>query len=142
MNVIGPDSLVFGVEDMSACARCLTDYGLTAVDAGANGGTFEALDGTSIVLRRGDDASLPSRLETPSMLRETVYGVADAATLEAIGTELSRDRKVARAADGSLSSVDDSGFALRFQVTTRRRLVLAPETVNSPGAPPPRGANH
>jgi len=142
MNIIGPDALIFGVDDLPTCARCLLDYGLQALDQSASGGTFESLDGTSIILRCADDASLPARLESPSMLRETVYGVADAATLEAIGSELSRDREVARAADGSIASVDDSGFALRFQISVRRPLMLAPETVNSPGAPPPRGANH
>jgi len=142
MNIIGPDSLVFGVEDMAACSRCLLDYGLTSRDHGPSGGTFEALDGTSVTLRRHDDASLPPKLETTTMIRETVYGVADTATLEAVGAEMSRDRDVKRAADGSLSFVDDSGFALRFQRTVRRRLTLPPETINSPGAAPARGANH
>ena len=144
MNIIGPDSLVFGVEDLAGCARCLLDYGLTAVASGngEEGGVFEALDGTSITLRRHDDPSLPARLETTTLLRETVYGVGDTATLKTIATELSRDRKIEQAADGSITCVDDSGFALRFQQSVRRRIALLPETINSPGAAPARGANH
>ena len=50
------------------------------VGVSAAGGRFEALDGTAIVIARQDDASLPPPLPTKTMLRKTVYGVADAAT--------------------------------------------------------------
>jgi catechol 2,3-dioxygenase-like lactoylglutathione lyase family enzyme len=74
------------------------------------------------------------------MLRETVYGVADAATLDAIEAELKRDRAITRA-DGVLRCVDDMGFALAFQVSVRRPFALPAETVNAPGAAPQRGPN-
>ncbi|WP_459070868.1 hypothetical protein, partial [Enterococcus faecium] len=64
-------------------------------------------------------------------LRETVYGVADIATLDAIETELRRDREVSRR-DGVVRSVDDMGFALAFQVTVRRALDIKSERVNGP----------
>lgn len=136
MNIIGPDALVFGVDDLAACRQYLIDYGLR--DAG--GDRFEALDGTAVLLRAKDDPSLPASLGTASMLRETVYGVADAATLDAIEAELRRDREVTRR-DGVVRACDDMGFALAFQVTVRRPLRLPAETVNAPGAAPQRGAN-
>ena len=46
---------------------------------------------------------------------ETVYGVADAATLDRIGGELSKDREVKLGADGVVRAFDDMGFALAFQ---------------------------
>ncbi len=67
---------------------------------------------------------LPAPLETGSLLRKTIYGVADQATLDAIAAELSRDRDVKRLEDGSLESTDDVGFVLGFQVTVRRPLSL------------------
>ncbi|MEK8029789.1 VOC family protein [Ideonella sp. DXS29W] len=136
MNIIGPDALVFGVDDLAACRQYLIDYGLK--DAG--GGRFEALDGTAVVLRAHDDPALPPAMGTASQLRETVYGVADAASLDAIEAELRRDREVTRR-DGVLRAVDDMGFALAFQVTTRRPITLPAETVNAPGAAPQRGPN-
>jgi hypothetical protein len=90
MKIIGPDALVFGVDDVAACAQYLQDYGLRA----AGDGRYEALDGTAIVIKPKDDAALPPGLGTESMLRETVYGVADAATLDAIEREMQRDREV------------------------------------------------
>jgi hypothetical protein len=136
MNIIGPDALVFGVDDLAACRQYLIDYGLT--DAGHD--RYEALDGTAVVLRAKDDPSLPPPMGTASMLRETVYGVADSATLDAIEAELRRDRDVARR-DGVLRCIDDMGFALAFQVTVRRPLSLPGERVNAPGAAPQRPFN-
>ena len=136
MNIIGPDALVFGVDDLAACRQYLTDYGLKEVAEGH----FEALDGTAVEIRAKDDASLPPAMETASMLRETVYGVADVATLDAIEAELKTDRPVTRQ-DGVVRALDDMGFALAFQVTVRRALNLPSEAVNAPGAAPQRGAN-
>ena len=129
MKIIGPDALVFGVDDVQACTQYLTDYGLKPVGVDANGGRFEALDGTAVVIRRKDDPSLPAAFETANMLRETVYGVQDAATLDAIAAELLKDREVTRK-DGVVRAFDDMGFALAFQVTVRRPLQLAGEKVN------------
>ena len=141
MNIIGPDALVFGVDDVAACAQYLTDYGLEPVGVSATGGRFEALDGTAIVIARQDDPALPPSLGTSSMLRKTVYGVADQATLDAIAVELTKDREVRKLPDGSIEAVDDMGFALGFQVTLRRPISLPAETINAPGAAPQRPAN-
>ncbi|MYM81857.1 glyoxalase [Duganella sp. FT50W] len=141
MNIIGPDALIFGVDDIAGCAQYLTDYGLTPVDVSAAGGRFEALDGTAIILARQDDPALPAPLPTGSMLRKTVYGVADSATLEAIAAELGKDREVRRLADGALETQDDLGFALGFQVSRRRAIALPAETINAPGAPAQRAPN-
>ena len=130
MNIIGPDALVFGVDDVAACSQYLTDYGLTPV----GNGRFEALDGTAIVLAHKDAPELPAPLGTATMLRKTIYGVADEQALGAIAEELGRDREVKRLADGSIEAVDDMGFVLGFQVTVRRPLDLPAEAVNAPGA--------
>ncbi|HDR9507834.1 glyoxalase [Burkholderia cepacia] len=141
MNIIGPDTLVFGVDDVAACSQYLLDYGLLPVRSDGTGGRFEALDGTGIDIARRDDPALPPALGTASMLRKTIYGVADAATVDTIAQELRRDREVSKLADGSIESLDDMGFAIGFQVTTRRSLSLSAEPVNAPGAPAQRAPN-
>lgn len=145
MKIIGPDCLVFGVDDVPACSRYLVDYGLlpvpgTQADDGS-GGRFEALDGTCIEIRRDDDSDLAPALGTASMLRKTIYGVADAAALDEIAQELSKDRNVRVLADGSLESIDDMGFTLGFRVAARRPLQLPAEAINAPGAPAQRAPN-
>jgi catechol 2,3-dioxygenase-like lactoylglutathione lyase family enzyme len=141
MNIIGPDSLVFGVDDVAACTQYLTDYGLAPVGMSAAGGRFEALDGTCIVIRHRNDPSLPPPMDTASMLRKTVYGAADQATLDSIAAELSKDREVKELADGSLEAVDNMGFVVGFQKTIRHAFSRPAEAVNAPGAAPQRPAN-
>ncbi|MCU0905848.1 MAG: VOC family protein [Rhodobacteraceae bacterium] len=137
MRIIGPDELIFGVDNIAACRTFLADYGLTETDENR----FEALDRTSVVLRDKDDPALPPPLPTATRLRETVWGVEDQATLDAIAAELSRDRTVTRDATGRLSTVDDAGFRIAFQITRRVMPDLAPERINSPGAAPGRAPN-
>ena len=64
MNIIGPDALVFGVDDVAACAQYLIDYGLTPFGADARGGRFEALDGTAIVIAPNVGDSI-ARIDIP-----------------------------------------------------------------------------
>lgn len=141
MNIIGPDELVFGVEDIEACTQYLVDYGLQPAVLTANGGRFEALDGTAVVLAQASDRDLPPAAGPTSLLRETVYGVEGQGTLEAIAAELSKDRPVQRGPDGSVSCVDDMGFALKFRRTTRRPFSAPADLTNAPGSPPQRGVN-
>lgn len=141
MKIIGLDALVFGVDDIQACADCLRDYGLDAVELNEQGGRFEALDGTAIIIRRHDDPSLPPAMGPAPSLRETIYGVESAADLDAIVDELGRDRAVTRDSQGALHSVDDLGFALAFQVTCRRPFQAAADLTNAPGSAPQRPVN-
>jgi Glyoxalase/Bleomycin resistance protein/Dioxygenase superfamily len=141
MNIIGPDALAFGVDNVAACTDYLTAYGLNPVDVDETGGFFEGLDGTGILIRGRKDPRLPAPLETATMLRQTIYGCADQGTVNAIADELSKDRQVKRLDDGAVEAADDQGFALKFQVTKRRELKLAGEKINAPGDAPQRGPN-
>lgn len=137
MNIVGPDALIFGVDDTAACKQFLLDYGLDDV----GGGRFEALDGTGVIIADKGDVSLPPVLKSGSMLRKTVYGVADQSALDAIAAELAKDREVKTLDDGSLEAVDDTGFVLGFQVTVRKQLSLPSGIANVPGASEHRPIN-
>lgn len=141
MNIIGPDFLVFGVDDVAGCAAYLTDFGLKPVDVTEKGGRFEALDGTGLIVRHRSDTSLPPPLPTTAMLRQQIIGVSATEDLDAIEAEISKDRRVIRLADGSIEFKDDHGFELKFQVTVRRPLNLPAERINAPGAPAQRAPN-
>ena len=87
------------------------------------------------------EVALPPPLPTATMLRQTVWGCEDQATVDAVAAELSRDREVVRHADGSIATIDDVGFPIAFRVTLRRQVELMAEKVNSPGAAPARPPN-
>ena len=81
MKIVGPDELVFGVDSLEACAAFLADYGLKHAGEKDGSGFYEALDGTGLSVYHKDDPSLPPPLPTNNMLRKTIYGVEDQATL-------------------------------------------------------------
>ncbi len=127
MKITGLETLVFAVDDVAGAARYLADYGLDEVQLSAAGGRYEALDGTSIVIVRQDDASLPPPPSPGCRLRKTTMGVVAAADLDPIEAELRRDREVRRRADGAIESVDDAGFAIGFQVAETAAIRRSPE---------------
>ena len=142
MNITGLEALFFGVDDVQACTTYLTDYGLEAVNVDAQGGRFHAQDGSFIHIAHKTDTSLPPPMETTSMLRKTVYGVADLASLEAIGAELAKDRTVRQLPDGAIESMDDMGFAIGFLVSKKRPVDQQSEVINAPGSRHQRPVNH
>lgn len=141
MNIIGPDYLVFGVDDIVGASEYLSAFGLKPVDVTDKGGRFVSLDGTGIIVRHKSDPALPPPLPTSNMLRQQIYGVRSEADLDAIEAELAKDRRVTRLADGSIEARDDLGFELKFQVSIRRTLDIPAEKINSPGAPAQRKPN-
>jgi catechol 2,3-dioxygenase-like lactoylglutathione lyase family enzyme len=132
MKIIGLEELVFGVDDVPACEGFLADYGLSA----AGDGRFEAVDGSAVVLKASDDASLPKAFggKSPS-IREVVFAVAEKGELEKIAKEIGKDREVVRDADGSVAFHDDEGFPIKVQLTKRRSgaSLNPPPKVNQPG---------
>lgn len=144
MHILGLEFLVFGVDDLPGARQFLLDYGLDELGYDdAEGGVYSALDGTGLVMRAAGDPSLPPlppKAATPC-LRETVYGVDNQVTLEAIKAELERDRTVRTAADGSIHCLDDSGFGIAFMVSRRHAYEARHLGFNVPGQTPGRAPN-
>jgi catechol 2,3-dioxygenase-like lactoylglutathione lyase family enzyme len=141
MNILGVDQVVLGVEEMDGPQRFLRDFGLTQAEFGATGATFEALDGTNLVLRHASDRGLPMAVGPTTNAREIVWGVGDAQELNSVAAELSKDRQVSRGPDGVLRTRDDTGYAVAFRVSTRHAFTARPVVVNAPGQAPQRGPN-
>ena len=132
MRIIGPDYVVFGVENLEECKAYLADFGLSP-KADSNG-VYEAMDKTGVIVRDINDPSLPAPLSTGSTLRQVVWGCEDQTAIDEIADELSKDREVVRKDDGSIWAKDDLGFENVYQVTVREELDLPGEVINSPGS--------
>jgi naringenin degradation protein FdeC len=135
MDITGLDSLVYGVEDVGECTRFYRDFGLDLVEANAAGSTFATLEKATIVLRPMNDPALPPAVTEGSQLRQVLWGVRNGAALEAIGAELSKDREVKRADDGTLWTVDPMGYGVGFRETRVTPIELAPTLMNQHGRP-------
>lgn len=124
------ESLTFGVEDVEKCARFYQDFGLELVDKSASGADFTTQTNQTIKVRRLDDAALPPAAEEGSTLRLCTWGVDTAEGVDAIGAELSKDRDVLRAADGSIQSTDGTGYHIAFAVSQPKPVDVEPPKFN------------
>lgn len=116
MSILRVESVIYGVEDIAEGRKFLTDWGLEEIDSGENGAIFRTLENQHMVVRKIDDAALPPALESGSTAREVIWGVDNQPSLDALAAELSTDREITVDENGTLHTVDDSGFHLAFQV--------------------------
>lgn len=125
MTITRIERAVYGVEDVPLCTRFFEDFGLDALRTGV---------GQRIVLRPVDDPALPAALEEGSTLREVVWGVDTQAALDDLRADLERDREVRVDEDGSLHTLDETGFGLGFAVQEVAEPVVERRDVNGFGS--------
>lgn len=130
MSFTGIDAIVFGVEDMEAACRFLTDWGVA--DGGSDVARLRYLtrDGAEVIVRPIDDPALPRAMQAGPTLRQVIWGVTDQAALDELAIRLGGQAEVR---DGLLSIVDPNGLAHAFRVTQRRPVTADPQDVNGPG---------
>ncbi|HEV7139239.1 MAG TPA: VOC family protein [Steroidobacteraceae bacterium] len=116
MSIARVEEVVYGVEDLPLCQRFFSDVGLDLLGSTSAEVSFRTPANQLVRLRMMDDPSLPSAPAPGPNIREVIWGVTEAATLEAIAAELSGDRQVRRGQDGVVHTHDDSGFAVGFKV--------------------------
>jgi len=133
MPILGVESVVYGVDDLDACARFWTDFGLIEVAASADERVFEVQNGSRIILRRRGDERLPKAYNHEPGVHETVWGVDTQAALDAFVADLSQDRNVRFEPDGSAHFLADDGMPLALKVWAPRPVVSQPDAVNAPG---------
>ena len=135
MEILGLESLIYGVEDMDTCSRFNEDFGLQLVEASAACTTFRTEENSTIMLRKENDPTLPPAVTAGSQLRQVVWSVPSTDALEQIGAELSKDRDVTRDENGILWSIDPMGYGLGFCVTQMQAVVDEPAKINTLGNP-------
>ena len=133
MNITGIHSIVYGCEDLEAAGRFLSDLGFDATADDGAGASYGLADGTSLVLRPMDDASLPEAPVDGDTAREIIWRVDSTDVLQRIAAELSSDRNVRQTPDGVLHVTDDLGYALGFKVAAATPVTLEAPVINTLG---------
>ncbi len=130
MSVIGIEKLEFGVEDLSACAKFMQDFGLQA--SAGNGAEFTTLSGARVALHPLASSELPPAFEAGSTLRRMTWGVADSAQLAALASRLAQQPGF-RQRDDALECRDPNGMTLRIIVSQQRDVSLPVSPINQWG---------
>jgi catechol 2,3-dioxygenase-like lactoylglutathione lyase family enzyme len=133
MPILRPESITYGVEDVARCTQYFEDFGLAVIERGSQGAIFRTLTNQTVHVRAATDRGLPPAVQPGSTLRLTVWGVSDAAGLEAIGAELSRDRELRRDASDILHTHDESGLPIAFAIARPEKISIEPPQANFGG---------
>lgn len=133
MTIMRVELLVYGVEDVTAGMRYYDDWGLARADQARSGADYLLPSGQTIKLRSASDPTLPAAVEGGSTVREIVWGVDNAASLDRLGASLSRDQKVEHRDEGGISVRDPWGMVLTFRVA--KPVAVKPHPVD-------KGLNH
>ena len=133
MAIVGVQSVIYGVDDLPACEKFFTDFGLTAAVKSADEVIFRLPEGSHVILRRSEDPSLPKPFAVGPSVRRVIWGVDTNDSLASVEAELRKDRPVRRDAEGTIYCEDDVGLSIGFRVFDRANLVSEEEFTNSPG---------
>ncbi len=119
MAINGISSLIYGVPDVAEATKFYKDFGLTVDREDEIGADFSVADGATILIRHMTDPTLRENvLERPGV-RETVWGVDNAESLDELERKLAGHGEVSRDDDGTLHTVDALGIPLGFRVFER-----------------------
>ena len=119
MAIEGIDEITYGAEDLATCRRFFAEWGLTLAGETGSSLTFESQNGCRVIVADPARVALPPAIEDGPTLREVVWGVTDAASLE-------RLRSLLSTCDGfvddglRIGATDPNGLAVRFQVSAKR----------------------
>jgi catechol 2,3-dioxygenase-like lactoylglutathione lyase family enzyme len=134
MSILGIESAVFGVTDLAEHVRFWSDFGLPLVEANDKEATFQIASGSRVIFYKHGDPRLPSPDPFPGDgVKETVWGVDSAASLEKLVAGLETDRKVTRDKDGTAHCVADDGQPIALRLWAKKQVVSESSPVNSPG---------
>ncbi|WP_327267749.1 VOC family protein [Streptomyces sp. NBC_01218] len=135
MGIQRIESVTYSVDDLDACVRFFTDFGLTPVERTAVRASFETAAGQRLHLDTLPDPALPPALEDGPTLREVVWGVDTEADLATLVARVGVDREVALGADGVHRTRDETGFGLGLTLARAKEFAPGgPREANVSGA--------
>lgn len=133
MAIVGIDTALFGVPDISETVRFFEDMGLPVHSRSACEVHFRLEEGSSLVVRSMHDPAVPRSVLCPGGVQEVIFGVDTQASLDALVKDLARDRELRQDGDGAVRFRTDCGIPLGLRVFERKKVLFAPDPINAAG---------
>ena len=128
-TILGIEEITYGAPDVDTCRRFFTDWGLELVGEAPGRLVFECLNGCRVVVADPAQHPLPPAIEEGPTLREVVWGVADAAALDAVAQQLQGLTGFIDTvtAEGwrRVGATDPNGLAFKVQASVKRPVEVA-----------------
>lgn len=139
MSVLGIDQITYVADDLPACRRFFSDWGLALKSETADELVFECLNGCRVVVAALGRPGLPAAMEEGPTLVEVVWGVEREADLARYATAIAKDKDfVDGEVEGArrIGCTDPNGLAVRLQVSRKRPVEVACAAMNTWNAKP------
>lgn len=133
MAIVGIEKLIYGVDDLDTCSRFFEDFGLPVKTRSTKEAIFVLEEGSSIILKKLDDPSLPASRLRGNGVKEVWWAVDSTQHLEELVVHLQTVTEVVRDEDGVAHFVPPFGYPMALCLSTKRPVITAPDPVNSPG---------
>jgi catechol 2,3-dioxygenase-like lactoylglutathione lyase family enzyme len=134
MSIVRAEGVTFGVTDLAVCSRFLTDMGLQPDEPTSDSSLlFRTPVNQFIRLVPADIKDETPALAEGSAVREVMWGVDTAESLEAIAKDLQRDYSLRRDRTGAIHTIDPVGFGLGFMLSKPVALTVDPAQYNVNG---------
>ena len=134
MAIIGIRRLTWAVDDVAACVRFFTDFGLTLIEEAADAALFEVADGSqTLILQHGHPRLPANTAQTGKGVYECVWAVDSAEGLARITARLEPDCELTTDAEGVVHFTSPFGQAIGLAVWQPRVVHGAPTPQNTVG---------
>jgi catechol 2,3-dioxygenase-like lactoylglutathione lyase family enzyme len=134
MAIIGIRRLTWSVEDVAACARFFSDFGLRLIEEKADSALFEAADGSEALILQKGHARLPAKtVQTGNGVFECVWAVDTQPAMDTLLAGLAPDHDLVTDEQGIVHFTSPLGQAIALQVWQPRPVFGAPSPSNTVG---------
>jgi catechol 2,3-dioxygenase-like lactoylglutathione lyase family enzyme len=130
-GINGVESVIYGVEDLDVCVRYFVDFGLPLVEQNDREALFELEEGSSVIIRRHEDAKVDGQRLEGFGVQQVIWGVVSQKHLDRLVTKLRRVTEVTIDPEGVARFLDCDGIACGLRVFDKRPIWGAPDPVNS-----------
>jgi len=134
MAVLGIETLVYCVEDITRSVDFFEDFGLRIFERIAGKARFKLPDSANVLIQSLAEQAIPGSKILGSGVHEVIWGVDCTEHLEQLAARVGADREIRRDADGTVHFIIDGGIAMGLRLwPTYRMPETAVDPVNSPG---------
>jgi catechol 2,3-dioxygenase-like lactoylglutathione lyase family enzyme len=133
MAIVGIESLIYGVDNVSRSTQFFDDFGLTRIDEAGAPATYRLAEGSRVVICSAADPALPSGELVGPGVREIIWGVDTQVAGDNLAKSLAVDCDVRQDADGTVHFVTPFGLPMGLRVFAKAPVLSAPDALNAPG---------
>lgn len=132
-GINGIETIVYGVADVELATRYFVDFGLPLVESDARSARFELAEGSTVLVRRHDEAAVEGQKLVGHGVQQVIWGVPCTRQFDRLVGRLQAATDVKMDTDGTARFLDCDGIPSAIRIYPKTIVLGAPDPVNSLG---------